>query len=106
MVISLQKTTAVASSPVPGHAAGKGAAELDCTSSTTSPSKRAPSTGSTTASCTRRAGDIPPAGRPVSVTYTQVLHFRDGKHGSFNLMFDRLPMLEQLAIVPAPAPAG
>ena len=52
------------------------------------------------------AGDIPPTGRPVTVYYLQVLRFRDGKHVSFNLMFDRLLMLEQLGLIPAPAPAG
>jgi ketosteroid isomerase-like protein len=46
--------------------------------------------------------DVPPTGRPVSVDYLQVLRFRDGKHVSFNLMFDRLSMLEQLGLVPAP----
>jgi steroid delta-isomerase-like uncharacterized protein len=49
------------------------------------------------------AGDIPATGRSVSVEYIQVLRFRDGKHVSFNLMFDRLQMLEQLGLVPAPA---
>ncbi len=52
------------------------------------------------------AGDIPPTGRPVSVDYIQVLRFRDGKHVSFNLMFDRLLMLEQLGLIPAPAQAA
>jgi ketosteroid isomerase-like protein len=49
------------------------------------------------------AGDVPPTGRPVSVDYIQVLRFRDGKHVSFNLAFDRLAMLEQLGVVPAAA---
>ena len=52
------------------------------------------------------AGDIPPTGRPVEVDYIQVLRFRDGKHTSFNLMFDRLLMLEQLGFAPAPALTG
>jgi ketosteroid isomerase-like protein len=52
------------------------------------------------------SGDIPATGRSVSLDYIQVLRFRDGKHVSFNLMFDRLLMLEQLGIVPAPAAAG
>ena len=43
------------------------------------------------------AGDIPPTGAP-SLDYIQVLRFRDGKHVSFNLMFDRLLMLEQLGL--------
>ncbi len=51
-------------------------------------------------------GDIPPTGRPVTIYYLQVLRFRDGKHVSFNLMFDRLLMLEQLGLIPASAPAG
>ena len=48
------------------------------------------------------AGDIPPTGRPVTVDYIQVLGFRDGKHVSFNLMYDRLLLLEQLGLIPAP----
>jgi predicted ester cyclase len=48
-------------------------------------------------------GDIPPTGRPVSLDYIQVLRFRQGKHSSFNLMFDRLAMLQQLGLAPAPA---
>ncbi len=53
------------------------------------------------------AGDVPPTGRAVTGEYIQVLHFRDGTHTSFNLSFDRLEMLEQLGLVPAPpAPVG
>jgi predicted ester cyclase len=52
------------------------------------------------------AGDIPPTGRPVTVGYLQVLRFRDGQHVSFNLLFDRLLMVEQLGLVPAPATAS
>jgi len=52
------------------------------------------------------AGDVPPTGRPVAVDYIQVLRFRGGKHISFNLMFDRLLMLEQLGLLPAAAAAG
>jgi len=48
-------------------------------------------------------GDIPPAGRAVRIGYIQVLRYRDGKHVSFNLMFDRLSMLERLGLIPAPA---
>jgi ketosteroid isomerase-like protein len=51
------------------------------------------------------AGDVPPTGRPVKVDYVNVLRFKDGKHVSFNLMFDRLAMLEQLGLVPPPAEA-
>jgi len=49
------------------------------------------------------AGDIPPTGRAISVPYVHVLRFRDGLHVSFNLSFDRLLMLEQLGLAPAPA---
>jgi ketosteroid isomerase-like protein len=52
------------------------------------------------------AGDVPPTGRAMSLDYVQVLRFRDGKHVSFSLMFDRLEMLEQLGLVPAAAQAG
>jgi len=51
-------------------------------------------------------GDVPPTGRLVKISYIQVLRFRDGKHVSFNLMFDRLSMLEQLGLIPAPARAA
>jgi ketosteroid isomerase-like protein len=47
-------------------------------------------------------GDIAPTGRPVSVPYVQVLRFRAGTHVSFNLMFDRLAMIEQLGLNDAP----
>jgi predicted ester cyclase len=48
------------------------------------------------------AGDVAPTGRTVKVSYLQVLKFRGGKHISFNLMFDRLAMLEQLGLIPGP----
>ncbi len=51
------------------------------------------------------AGAIAPTGRAVSLDYVQVLRFRDGKHTLFHLSFDRLAMLEQLGLVPEPAPA-
>jgi ketosteroid isomerase-like protein len=51
-------------------------------------------------------GEIPPTGRAVDLDYIQVLRFRDGRHVSFHLMFDRLLMLEQLGLVPAPAADG
>src|ERR1043165_1035499 len=51
-------------------------------------------------------GDIAPTGRAVTGQYIQGLRFRDGKHASLNLMFDRLQMLEQLGALPAPAGAG
>lgn len=52
------------------------------------------------------AGNIPPTGRAVSVDYVNVLRFKDGKHVSFSLTFDRLAMLEQLGLAPAPVPPG
>jgi steroid delta-isomerase-like uncharacterized protein len=48
-------------------------------------------------------GDVAPTGRHVELDYIQVLQFRDGKHQSFNLMFDRLLMLEQLGLLPPAA---
>jgi predicted ester cyclase len=51
-------------------------------------------------------GDIPATQRSVAVDYIHVLHICDGKHVSFDLMFDRLEMLEQLGLVPAPAPTA
>ena len=51
-------------------------------------------------------GDLPPTGRAVGLDYIQVLRFRDGRHVSFHLTFDRLLMLEQLGLAPAPAPAS
>ena len=51
-------------------------------------------------------GEVPPTGRSVKGDYIQVLRFHDGKHCLFNLMFDRLLMLEQLGLMPAPATAG
>ena len=51
-------------------------------------------------------GDVPPTGRSVRIGYLQVLRFRDGKAVSFNLMFDRLSMLEQLGLIAASAPAA
>jgi steroid delta-isomerase-like uncharacterized protein len=51
------------------------------------------------------SGDIAATGRRIAVDYVHVLRYRDGLHVSFNLVFDRLQMLEQLGLVPAPAPA-
>jgi len=51
-------------------------------------------------------GDVPPTGRSIEVDYVHVLRYRDGKHVSLDLMFDRLMMLEQLGLVPTPALAG
>lgn len=51
-------------------------------------------------------GEVPATGRPVTVDYIQVLRYRDGKHISFNLMYDQLPLLEQLDLIPAQQPVG
>jgi hypothetical protein len=37
------------------------------------------------------------------VPYIHVLRFRDGKHVALGLLFDRLLMLEQLGLAPAPS---
>jgi ketosteroid isomerase-like protein len=60
-------------------------------------------TGTNTGDINGPPGDVAPTGRRVSLGYVQVLRFRDGKHASFNLMFDRLLMLEQLGLVAAPS---
>jgi predicted ester cyclase len=52
------------------------------------------------------AGDIAPTGRSVSVDYIHVLRIREGKHVWFDLMFDRLLMLEQLGLMAAPVPTA
>ena len=63
-------------------------------------------TGTHTGILRTQTGDVPPTGRPVSIPYVHVLRYRNGKHVSFNLMFDRLLMLEQLGLVPASTPAS
>lgn len=52
------------------------------------------------------AGDIQLTGRHVAADYIQVLRYRDGLTASFNLMYDRMEMLEQLGLIPAPASSG
>jgi steroid delta-isomerase-like uncharacterized protein len=47
-------------------------------------------------------GDVQPTGRQVMISYIQMVSFRNGKHASFKLIFDRLSMLEQLGLVPRP----
>ena len=51
-------------------------------------------------------GDVPPTDRAVSLDYIHLLRLRDGEHVSFNLMFARLLMLEQLGLIRVPAPAA
>lgn len=52
------------------------------------------------------AGDVPPTGRKVHGEYVQVITFRNGRCIAANLMFDRLQLLEQLGLIPAPATSG
>jgi hypothetical protein len=52
------------------------------------------------------AVDFPPTGRAISLDYIHVLRYRHGRHASFNLVFDRLVMLEQLGLFPAPTTSG
>ena len=49
------------------------------------------------------AGDIAPTGRPVAADYIQVPASGTASMPSFSLMYDRLQMLEQLRLIPAPA---
>jgi hypothetical protein len=49
------------------------------------------------------AGDVPPIGSKVSVDYVQTIRFRDGKQAAFDLMYDRLQLLEQLGLSPVSA---
>ena len=73
------------------------------TSSTTSPSRRAPSPARTTASSTPRpATSRRPAAGQRRLHPGAPLPRRQAR--SFNLMFDRLSMLEQLGLVPGSAP--
>ncbi len=46
-------------------------------------------------------GDIPPTGRNVRGEYIQVARYRGDKVSAFNLLFDRLDMLEQLGLAPS-----
>ena len=52
------------------------------------------------------AGDVPPTGRRVQGEYIQVITYRNGRTIAANLIFDRLQLLEQLGLVPAPATSG
>jgi ketosteroid isomerase-like protein len=49
------------------------------------------------------AVDVPPTGSKVSVDYVQTIRFRDGKQAAFDLMYDRLQLLEQLGLSPVSA---
>jgi hypothetical protein len=50
-------------------------------------------------------GDVPPTSRYVGIGHIQALRFLGGRQVSFNLMFGRLSMLEQLGLRPASATA-
>jgi ketosteroid isomerase-like protein len=49
------------------------------------------------------AEDVPPTGSKVSLDYVLTIRFRDGKQTEFNLMYDRLELLEQLGLSPVAA---
>jgi len=50
-------------------------------------------------------GDIPPTHRPVTGEYVSIVKRRGDAVASQYLIFDRLQLLEQLGLVPAPATA-
>ena len=50
-------------------------------------------------------GDIPPTGRSAEFTFSETAEVRDGVMVSVRLYFDRLELLEQLGVIPAPANA-
>jgi len=47
------------------------------------------------------AGDIQPTGSRVTIDYMQAIRHRDGKQVAFDLMYDRLQLLEQLGLIAA-----
>jgi hypothetical protein len=57
-------------------------------------------TGTHNGVLTSALGDIPPTAKSVEIDYIQVIRFREAKHASFNLSFDRLVLLEQLGLAP------
>ncbi len=50
-------------------------------------------------------GDIPPTGKRVDLPYSEHFEVERGVIVSARLLFDRLELLEQLGVAPAPAPA-
>jgi ketosteroid isomerase-like protein len=46
------------------------------------------------------AGEVPATWNRVAVDYVQTIRFRDGKQIAFDLMYDRLELLEQLGLTP------
>ncbi|MBV8528442.1 MAG: ester cyclase [Candidatus Dormibacteraeota bacterium] len=51
-------------------------------------------------------GDIPPTNKAVEGPFVDVYVFSDGKIVDDHLYFDRMELMEQLGLVPAPAAAG
>ncbi len=51
------------------------------------------------------AGDLPPTGRSISLTFSDDYEVKDGLVISSHLHLDRLALLEQLGAIPAPASA-
>jgi len=51
-------------------------------------------------------GDIPPTGKRVEGGFADVYVFKDGKIINDHLYFDRMDLMEQLGLVPAPAGAA
>jgi hypothetical protein len=49
------------------------------------------------------AGDIQPTGSRVMVDYMQAIRFRHGRQAAFDLMYDRLQLIEQLGLSPVAA---
>jgi ketosteroid isomerase-like protein len=49
------------------------------------------------------AGDVPATGNQVAIDYVHSIRFRDGKQVAFDLMYDRLQLLEQLGLIAAAA---
>lgn len=50
------------------------------------------------------SGDIPPTGRRMDLTFSDDCEVQEGVIVSAHLHFDRLTLLEQLGVAPAPAP--
>jgi predicted ester cyclase len=50
-------------------------------------------------------GDIPPTDRPVNLTFSQDFEVQGDVIVAVRHHFDRLELLEQLGVMPAPAPA-
>jgi steroid delta-isomerase-like uncharacterized protein len=47
---------------------------------------------------------IPATGRPVSVEYWTMNHYRDGKVAESRIIMDMLGLMQQLGVIPGPAP--